>query len=166
MAVGGETFIAGEYTVSFNSVSLGILEGDSGLPSLEHTMAAEMIANTSSFGKTPLDGIFQGGSYFMPMTCLEYKAGPISAFWPYHGTLGRIGTIGTLLYAMSSALVLTATAGTPAASSPATLTASRAFLAQGFASRIIFGPTLRKVPLRFQLLPFTSGGNPVVFTTT
>jgi hypothetical protein len=166
MAVGSETFIAGEYTVTFGGVALGIQEGDAGLPSLEHSMAAEPIANTSSFGKTTLDGVFTGGNYFMGMTCLEYRAGPITAFWPYHATLGRIGTIGTLLYGMSVALVLTATAGTPAAASPATLTASRAFLQPGFTSRIMFGPTLRKVPLRFQLLPYLSTGNPVVFTTT
>lgn len=166
MPVGSETLIAGAYTATFNSVALGVFEGDSGVPTLEHTMASEPVGNTSAYGKTVIDEIFQGANLFIAMTCIEYKAGPLAAFWPYHATLGRMGTIGRLLYDLSSALVLTSTAGTPAATSPATLTASKAILAPGFTPRIVFGPTLRKVPLRFRCFPYDSAGATIFFSTT
>lgn len=147
-------------------MALGLFEGDAGLPALEHTMTTEPIQNSSLYGKMKIDDIQQGGNWFLAMVCMEYKAGPISAFHPYHATLGRAPTIGTLLYDSAYAVVMTAIGGTPAAASPATLTASKCMLAPGFASRILFGPSLRKVPLRFTLYPYLSGGNVVWFTTT
>lgn len=166
MPVGSETLVAGGYTATWNSVALGIFEGDSGLPTNEHTVAAEDVGNTSAYGKTVIDFIYQGANWFSSFTCLEYKSGPKSAFWPYNATLGRLGTIGVLGYSLAQALVLTAITGTSASSSPATLTASKAILLPGFSSRIVFGPTLRKVPIRMRLLPYDSGGNVVFFTET
>jgi hypothetical protein len=72
--------------------------------------------------------------------------------------MGVMGVIGRLRYDLSQALVLTAIAGTPAASSPATLTASQAILAANFPWKLLFGPTLRKFPLRMDLLPYTATG--------
>src|SRR5689334_14423085 len=109
MPVGGETLVAGPYTVTWGGVALGIQEGAGG---------------------------------FMSMTLEEYKAGPISAWWPYSATLGRMGVIGRLMYSISAALVLTAVAGTSASTSPATLTASKAILLPGFGTRLMYGPTL------------------------
>jgi len=155
--IGGETLICGQYTVTWNSNALGVMLGDSGLPTIENSNKGEPVANTDAYGKTTIDAIYQGGDYFASMTCLEYKANTIAAWWPF-GSLGVMGTIGRLYYNLSQPLVLTAVAGTPAASSPATLTASKAILAPGFSSRLLFGPTLRNVPLRFQLLPYLIGG--------
>lgn len=132
--------------------------GDSGLPTIEHSSKAEPIANTDAYGKTTIDAIYQGADYFASMTCLEYKAGSTAAWWPFSATKGVMGVIGRLYYTMSLPLVLTAVAGTPAATSPATLTATRAILAPGFGTRILFGPTVRNVPLRFQLFPYLTGG--------
>jgi hypothetical protein len=154
MPVGGETIICGQYTVTWNSVALGIMQGDAGLPTIEHSYVEEPIANTDAYGKTVIDGVYQGVNVFASMTCMEYRAGSIAAWWPF-STLGRLGVIGRLLYDMSSPLVLTAIAGTPAAASPATLTASKTILAAGFGTRLLFGPTVRTVPLRFRLYPYT-----------
>lgn len=143
-----------------------MMQGDAGLPTLEHSYKAEPIANTDSYAKSTVDAIYQGADWFASMTCQEYKAGTIAAWWPF-STLGRMGVIGRLLYDLSLPLVLTAVAGTPAATSPATLTATRSILAPGFGTRILFGPTLRTVPLRFQLLPYyVTGTTPGWFTTT
>lgn len=165
MPAGGESLLAGQYTVTWNSVSLGIMEGDQGVPTISQQTAAEMVGNTDAYGKSNIDGIYQGANWFAQFTCMEYRAGSIAAFWPY-GTLGVMGTIGRLLYSLSAALVLTAIAGTPAAATPATLTASRAILAPGYNTQLLFGPTLRKVPIRQMLFPYSSGGNIVWFTTT
>ncbi len=166
MPVGGEVLIVGEYVVTYNSVAIGILEGDAGLPTLSQMTKAEPIANTSKYGKSTLDAIYQGADWFAQFTCLEYKAGPLAAFWPFHATLGHMGIIGRLYFDLALPLVLTSIAGTPAATTPATLTATRAILAPGFNTQLLFGPTLRKVPIRLQLLPFDVGGAPSWFTQT
>lgn len=164
MPVGGETLIAGPYVGTWNSVALGIFAGDGGLPTLEFASTSEPIGNTSAYGKTVIDEIYQGVNPTMSMTCEEYKAGPIAAFWPYHATLWRLGTIGVLMYTLAQALVLTAVTGTSASASPASFTASKTILLPGFATRLVYGPTLRTVPLRFRLYPFDSAGA-VVFAT-
>lgn len=153
---GSETLVAGGYTATYGGVALGMFEGDQGLPTLEHTTKSESIANTSVYGKSTIDDIGQGADWFLQMTCMEYKTGPISAFWPYGVALGQMGTIGLMLTSLAAAVVLTAISGTTAASSPATLTASKCLLLPGFATRLLYGPTLRKVPLRFRLYPYTS----------
>lgn len=94
----------------------------------------------------------------MGMTCEEYRSGPISSFWPYHATLWRLGTIGVLLYTLAQSLVLTAVSGTSASASPATFTAAKTILLPSFATRLVYGPTLRTVPLRFRLYPYDSAG--------
>lgn len=135
-------------------MALGIFEGDAGLPTLEKTDSAEDVGNTSAYGKTVIDAVFQGTNWFAQMTCLEYKTGPLGAFAPYSATLGALGTVGVLLYSLAQPLIFTAVAGTSASASPATLTASKTILLPGFTSRLMYGPTLRKVPLRFRLFPY------------
>ena len=127
---------------------------DDGIPTLEPTIKAQPIANADAYGDTTIDAIHRGADWYCSMVCMEYKAAVLSALWPFSATLGRLGVIGRLYYDMSAALVLTAVAGTPAASSPASVTASKAIIAPGFSNRLTFGPTLRFVALRFLLLPY------------
>lgn len=161
MPVGSESLAAGAYTATWNSVALGIFEGDEGLPALEGPDAkSEPVNNTSLYGKMTIDEIYQGVDYFMSFTCLEWRAGVTAAFHPYSATMGVVGVIARLLYDLSSPLVLTVVAGTPAAvTGPTTLTANKAFPVPGFTPRVRFGPTLRRTPLRFRFFPYSSGGN-------
>lgn len=154
MPVGSESLISGPFTATYASVALGVFEGDSGLPTIERVDSAEDVGNTSAYGKAVIDSIFQGSNFTCQFTCLEYKSGPLSAFAPYHATFGAMGTVGVLLYSLAAALVLTAVSGTSASATPATLTASKAILLPGFAARLVYGPTLRKVPLRLRLFPY------------
>lgn len=55
-------------------------------------------------------------------------------------------------------MVLTATPNTPAAAAPASLTATASILAPNFDARLLFDSRLREVPVRLQLLPFSSTG--------
>ncbi len=166
MSIGSESLVSGPYTVTWNSVDLGVQEGDSGLPRLEHSTKAEAIANTSAYGKSTIDEIEQGADFFISMTLIEYKTGPKAAFWPYSAVLGRMGVTGRLLYSISQALVLTAVAGTSASASPATLTAAKTILMPGFSTSLVYGPTLRKVPIRFRLYPSIVSANGCWFTET
>jgi hypothetical protein len=162
---GGEQTIAGIYVCSWNSVALGMTGGDNELPTLEKQTFSEPIQNTSTYGKTRIDDILQGANHYMSMTGLEY-AKCISAFYPFAASLGLMGLIGGRAYDLAQPLVLTAVPGSSAASLPASLTASKAILMPGITDRLMYGPTLRKVPLRFILYPYTSAGNVYWFTQT
>lgn len=141
-----------------------MFEGDAGVPTIEQSSKAEPIANTSRYGKSTIDAIYQGGDFFAQFMCEEYRTGSIAAWWPF-GTMGLMGIIGRLYFAMSAPLVFTAVAGTPAAATPATLTASKAILAPGFNTKLLYGPTLRKVPIRQILLPYDTGGGVIGWFT-
>lgn len=157
MPVGSSVIASGRYTVTWNSVSLGIMEGDAGVPTIEVQTHHELINSTDAYGKSTIGAIYQGQDVYAQMTTIEWIAGVRAAFWPYASTVGEIGVIGRELTDLGAALVLTAIASTPAASvGYATITATEAFLAPNYNFKILFGPTLRKVPLRFQLLPYTS----------
>src|SRR5262249_60888522 len=113
--------------------------------------------------------LFHGDDWVASYPCVEYKTGSLTAFGPF-GVLGTItlssSPIGQLWSSISQAMVLTATAGTPAAGSPATITVAKAFLAPNFNPRLLFGPTLRKVPVRQVCLPQIVSSNLVHFTLT
>jgi hypothetical protein len=167
MPVGGELLAAGAYTVTWNSVALGLFEGSEGAPVLEGPDAkGEAIDDTNIYGRTTIDAVHLGNDYFAAMTCLEWRAGVIAAFHPYSATPGRLGIISRLHWDMASPLVFTVVTGTPSATTgPTTLTASKAFPAIGFSSRARFAPNLRRVPLRFQLYPFLDGASNIVHYT-
>ena len=157
------TFIAGPYTVTYGGSSLGIVED---APALEVVSSYDPITG-DNLGDALQDGVYRGGNCFVDLVLQEYDAaGALAAFWPWNGTLGRVGQPGVLLSSFSASLVFTAVAGTTASANPATLTSTNAVLAPGFPVRLLFGSRLRNVPIRFQLLPYDSGGNNVWFTTT
>jgi len=158
MSAGSETILAGQYTVTYGGVAMGIMEGDGGVPTIEHSPHGEPVNNTDRWGKSMITAIYQGGDWFATYVCMEYKAGPISAFWPF-GSMGAMGIIGRHWYDLAAALVLTSIAGTPAASSPASLTASKAILPPGYNTRLLYGPTVRKVPIRQILFPYDLGSS-------
>jgi hypothetical protein len=152
MPAGGESIIDGQYTVTWNSSSAGIMEGDAGVPTIEQTNFAEEVNNTDKYGKTSIDAIYQGGDWFAQFTCIEAPKG-LALFWPF-GAFGVMGIIGRLYYSMASSLVLTAISGVPASGS---ITAAQAILAPGYNTKLLYGPTLRKVPIRQKLFPGSSG---------
>lgn len=159
-------FIAGPYTVTYNAKALGIVED---APALEFTNSVDRITG-DNLGDSLQDGVYRGGNCFIDMVLQEFNAaGALEAFWPWSDDAGEVGIIGKLLNDFDAALVLTAVAGTSAAAvggwSP--FTATHAVLAPGFPIRLLFGSRLRNVPIRFQLLPYDSGGgNNVWFIPT
>jgi hypothetical protein len=145
------SFIAGRYTATFNLLSLGqMAEGFR----LSHQFFKRLITGDAG-GDAPQDGVYRGAEMMLSATALEYNAAGIAtAMWPY-GSFLTMGTPGRLDVGSDiiESIVLTAIAGTPAATVPATLTLPQCVLAEGFPVDLLFAPDLREVPLRFRVYP-------------
>jgi hypothetical protein len=158
-----DTFIAGRYSNTYNGTDTGITEQGY---ELQVEFGSEDIAESDAYGTSLIDWVYRGGKTYLQSESLAYKAGSITPFFPWNGTVGRMGIVGRLASDVALATVLTATAGTPAAATPATLTASKSLLAPNNPARLLFNSKLRKVPIRLALLPYDSGGNIIWFSTT
>ncbi len=156
--------VAGAYTGVYNSASLGILD-ESGYV-LSFQPKGQDIDSTDQFGMTLIEGLWLGGSWRVRFRTKEWNTGMQGAFQVYGAASTTpapsfaLGIIGRKYSAISLALVLTATTGTPAASSPASLTASQALLAPNSNLDINFTSRLREVPIEMICLPYaqTIGG--------
>lgn len=171
------TFIAGRYTGTYNAVDVGICkEGYE----LELDTELDDIGETDAWGGTVIDGIWRGGNCHLQFTSEEAGAGALASFWPYGGALGSAGVLGILVDTAAAtpfpmgqlasnialAMLLTVVAGTPAAASIATLTASKALLAKNYNGKLLFNSKLREVPVRLRCYPYTSGTVTQFFATT
>jgi hypothetical protein len=159
------TLIAGRYSGAIAGADAGIAENGYNLVIIPH---AERIAESDAYGQTLFELIYRGVDVGLIYDGLEYKgtvgtSGPLGAIWPWGATFGTMGVIGRLGSAIAYSVILTATAGTPAASTPATLTAPRAIISPGFNVNLLFNSKLRKVPIRFDCMPNDSV---VHFSTT
>ncbi len=139
--------MAGAYTGTYGGSGVGITEGFE----LQQNAEVENIGETDQYGGSVIDQIYRGGNCFLQFESKAYKAGSIAAFWPY-GTLGTGGTVGRLASALAQAHVLTAVGGTPAASSPGSLTGTLSILAENNPARLLFHSKLRTVPVRLRVL--------------
>jgi len=145
-------FIAGGSTGLYAGLALGQIA--SGWI-IEHTVSKRLITGDAE-ARSPQDAVFRGHNVFIEFTLMEYDAaGASNAFSPYAGAFGSQGTVGSLDDASNlvQILVLTAIGNTTATTAPATLTAAKAILAEGFPVRMLFAPDLREIPIRMQLFP-------------
>lgn len=160
MAAGGEVILSGAYNVVYASAALGIFHGD-GLPTLEVTHFGQKVNNTDRYGQALLEIIYRGIDVSFTGRLMEYKAAGLAAFAPY-AALGLLGIIGRSAFtSAASPLVFTSVAGTPAAATPATLTAGKATLAPDTPMRILFGPIVRELPLKLLFLLYDTGGGAI-----
>jgi hypothetical protein len=169
--------VAGRYAATYNANDVGITRDGY---TLTLDTEAEDIGETDAWGQSVVDSVFRGGNCFIQFTSVAYKTGSLQAFWPFGGPLAGPGVLGVLFDAnqatplaiaqlasnIAKALVLTSTPGTPAAATPATLTATFSLLSRNNNGRLIFNSKLRDVPVRLRCYPFTSGGITRFFTTT
>ena len=150
------SFIAGAYTVTWDSATVGQIAN--GIR-ISHEFFKRMITG-DSYAETPQDGVYRGGQMFAEMTLLEFNASKAQlAFWPYSATIYTLGTVGRLdvASALAKSLVLTAVAGTTAATVPATQTHLTTILREGFPVELLYAPDLREVPLNMRIYPNSSG---------
>jgi hypothetical protein len=156
------TLITGAYTMTYDAAATGITEDGY---ELSWEPKQELINRSDVYGDMTIDAIFRGTDAFIQTEFKEWKSATLAAAYPW-ATLGQIGVIGRLASNVAKALVLTATAGTPAAAAPATLTATLALLAQNSNPRAMINSRLRTLPCRFMLLPADISGTLKHFATT
>ena len=160
MALG--KFAPGYYEMTYNAVSVGLVEG---VKTLRRSYDAQII-NTDKFGSS-VDGVYKGGVCFLAMTLKEFKLPETNMLWPFGSDFGAVGQNGRLLSNIASPIILTAEAGSPAATEgPATLTASLAILAPQNDVNMLMGNEQRDIPILFQLLPFDDAGTLRWFSVT
>lgn len=149
------SFIAGPYTATYKGQSLG--QAADGYR-VSHQFFKRMILG-DSFAQAPQDEVYQGVEMFITFRLIEYDAaGVASAMWPYGAflTMGQVGRV-SKQQSLTGALVLTAVAGTPAASAPASVTLTNAIIAEGFPVELLFAPDLREIPIRQRAFPNAAG---------
>lgn len=147
------THIGGAYNGTYDAVALGPQED--GFDLLQ-SLAEEVVGESDFYGGSIIDYFYRGGNCQIRSDAKYYTAGTILPYWPFAG-MGKMRSaanpIGRLASDIANPLVLSAVAGTPAATAPASLTATYAVLAPGQQSTLKFTSKLRRVPLFLQLLP-------------
>ena len=155
MSLGNEQIIVGAYLTTWNSVALGLYVGEEGVPTVYQIQRSKPLRSSDRWAGTKFDSIYQGKDYVFEGLLYEYLKG-IAAFDPFGTAFGQLGTLAALKYTLAKPLTLTAVAGTPAATAgaPNTLTASKAILADEHQGKLQYGPDVRTVPLKMDLLPY------------
>jgi hypothetical protein len=144
------SFIAGRYTAVWNSLALGQTKNGH---DIDFQRFVEDITG-DNYAQMVQDAINQGGEMNHTVELIEYNAAAVATLmWPLSATKYDTGVIGILDSGKWFPLVLTALTGTPAASTPATLTLTRTILAPRFPVKLRLGPTLRTVPLKLRVYP-------------
>jgi hypothetical protein len=162
------TLVAGRYSCTYGGVDVGFSRQGF---ELSFQFKQEAIDESDLYGLCTTDLVLRGCDVQLSAALREYKAGSLACLWPLGGgTLGRIASaavpIGSLATNLAAAMVLTATANTPAAASPASLTAALAFPAPNYNPRILFDSRLREVPIQMHFFPSVASGNLSAFSTT
>jgi len=161
------SFLAGAYSVQWNSLSLG--QTENGIEFSEPGFSGEPIRGDNLGPNADQDGVFLPGNAYCDMVLLEYNAAALRSLvsQPYvaqnaTGTLitpgvsGVAGLPGQLWTSLAKVLVLTkVNQGVLNATPLVSRTCHAAILAPNFPIRYLMSPRHRKVPIRFQLLPTT-----------
>lgn len=157
-------FIAGPYTGTYNSLTLG--QSRDGYNLQFSPRYEEVIGD--NFAEAVQELIYRGVNAYWDTILQEYNAAAAaSAFWPW-AAMGVVGQVGRIMgsaigaaAAVAKQMQLQVVAGTTAAAfgaaGPATLTIAAAILAPNMNVSMVFAPRLRSVPIRMQALP-NSGG--------
>lgn len=156
-------FIAGTYYGTWDTRNLGITEQGY---ELECVNFGELIRG-DQLGDSVQDGVYRGMDWFLSATFEEFTQDGLGSIadttkvqaaapWNTIANFGTSGVVGSLFSGNAKAIVLTSVTGTPARAAILlgdTVTLTRAVLQEGFTTRYLLSTRLRKLPLRFRLLP-------------
>lgn len=166
MAVISGDFPPGPYQATFEGVDIGLMEG----PIRHQQNIIALPIRAALWGQHVINYIMQGGGVFAVLTIKEWDAGSKAVLWPYNAAQGIYPVVGELLDQYFGPLVLTALAGTPAATEgPVTRTYPFAALLPGHNIDVTFSSGERNVPLVLGVLPeqnSTTVGQAKYFTDT
>ncbi len=156
------TIISGRYSSTYtipsgSPVDLGVTN-DPGYK-LSFTPDWELVKDTDAYGANVIEAIWLGLSQVaVDWIGKEIKAGPYSVITQY-GTMtttgantftsGLVGRRGTDL---AGSLIMSATASTPAAATPASMTFLYAQIHEGVNVDMVFGPRHRTIPIRVRII--------------
>lgn len=148
------SFVAGQYTATLAASTVGQIER--GINST-HSFMKQLIVG-DNFAQAVQDAVFLGADVVFDYRLMEYNAAAVrQAMWPYGSTwLSVTSVLGTMDVQNSivAQLILTALAGTPAATSgPATITLPKVILRENFPVNILFAPELRVIPISQRVYP-------------
>lgn len=165
--------IAGAYTSTYtvpsgSPVSMGIMD-DNGYE-LSWVTHGEAINRTDTYAHTLIEGIYQGGDFRCRFRGREWSLGLFRPSWPW-GDSGaapgiRLGVIGRRWTSVAGQLILNNTAGTPAASSPASLTAQLAIISHQTMVQTFLTSRSRDLPIELHCIPDTVSSNVVPWSIT
>lgn len=158
-------FPTGPYSGTYNGQSIGLMEG----PIRHQQSYIGLPIRASLWAQNTLDYIFQGCQMFAVITLKEWNTNTKLLMWPFNASHGLGLKSGELVGsgAYAKQLVLTALAGTPAATEgPATRTYPLAVLLPGHNIDVTLGPVERNVPVVLGILPEDATNVPRFFTDT
>jgi len=168
--------LAGHYTSTYGAVACNFTRNGY---ELEFSTKAEMVNESDAYGDSVIDFIHRGGNvsvmgeYRVQAAAVglpSASTGNMVAFYPWGGNPGLMFSaglpIGRRASDVAASFIMTSTALTPAAASPATLTASKAILPPDSNLKLLFNSKARSVPLRMMFLPSETGGSGSWFTMT
>lgn len=170
-------FVAGPYTGVWNNQNLGLVkEGFE----IRMRISKNLVDQSNVYGQTVLDAVYDGMNCFIGYTLIEWFKGVLAGLvMPYANALlqsssmsmanlGMLGTVGRMDVGstLSWPLILTAVSGTTAASSPASLTAAQASIAEETDIGFMFNTRNREVPMLLRLYPYTLTSNDRFFSVT
>lgn len=174
MAIISGNFPPGPYQGTFQvsglnsgaATTIGLMEG----PIRHQQNLIALPIRCSLYGQNIINYIVQGGGVFVVLTVKEWDAGAKAVMHSFNASHGIFPLTGTLLDTFFGQLVLTALAGTPAATEgPVTRTYPYCGLLPGHNLDITFGPMERNVPVVLCALPEQNSstvGQPKYFTDT
>lgn len=126
---------------------------------LSFTPNWELVKDTDAYGANPIEAIWQGlANVALDFITKEIKAAPYNAVSPFNTwtTTGAntfsSGLVGRRATDICGAVIMSATASTPAASTPASMTFTYAMIHEGVDVKMIFGPKHRTIPIRFRII--------------
>ena len=164
--------IAGAYTTTLNpkgagAVALGYTRQGY---SLNFVQRGERLEETDLYGLSLIDIVGRGCQLTIDTICKVYAAATRDAIFPWTATFGRVYAAATPIAQLASTspdiLIMTAVANTPAAASPATLTANSVKLSPDNNVNLIFSSVIREVPLRWDVLTIDTTGTGTLFATS
>jgi len=175
--------VAGAYTATYTPGANGNVGGGAGAVSLGMTEKGynlrwrffkDKVDATDTYGQgTLIENFYQGLRMWIGGVFKEYIDATIQVVSPYNAfrTAGArkfdLGIIGLADSTVAGSLILSSTAGTPAAAAPATLTVTNAIMDEDQVE-MLFGPTHRTAAFNMAVIPF-AGSTPTgvrFFSTT
>ena len=170
MAAGLVLPISGPYVGTWAALPLGILNDDGF--ELACTIQGQEVNETDTYGLTLTEAIYRGQNWRCRMRGLEWNRTGLLSILQMFGQTGAVGTFTPMLLNIGNRwtsfcfpLVLTSVLGNPPAT-PASITAVNAGFAPNSQSAFDLTSKVREMPLELTLIPYTSSGFNIPFSTT